>query len=573
MRLQQGDRIDGVMRVADRDDEEQGTEAPEDEYDELDYLEDEEPAAPPEKIVERVEKVVVKKRGFWTMLFGGILVASLGFLVARYDSVAPYMPDYVTDNLPDMPEPLDAIFRGTDAQAPIAANSQALADLRADTEARAGELASQIARTGEQVATLSSDLAAAKSGLSGATTDLTDVSTQLAALSDKLTGIDSALTGLSDDIGAKIAALDSRLGDLDTRLTGLVIPDTAPLEDGIASLKREFAALNDGLREVTAGMTAAMQAVETVRTRLDGIDVRVTTLEKRPVQENLSEDVIAAYERELDAVRRALADERSKIYQKLEEDRGEISRLFELERGRIESLVTEQRERMDKVVTEERAKFAASVDQESQRLDDAVKTQTGRIENMLEEAKSVVSDAFAAADMTRTMQAETNEAKKLAAAQTAVATIRGALEDGSPFAGELAALTDAGVDVPQGLARAAADGVVTQAALMDAFPAAARAALDSDRTGGTQGSDGIGGFLKRQLGARSVTPQSGDGTDAVLSRIEAALKARDLKTALAEAEALSDTAAAEMAGWIDLVAARQAALDGLSAVAAELNSN
>ncbi|MGV6849676.1 MAG: mitofilin family membrane protein [Marinibacterium sp.] len=553
--------------MADKTDNQTDMESDEDILDELDLTGEDSPPAPQERIIERVEKVVVKRRGFWTMLFAGILVASLGFLVARYDAVAPYVPEEVSQYIPDMPEPLQAIFRGSDIQAPIAANSQTLADLQSRTDALSDELSAKLADTRAELAALSAKVSDAATGVTGTAGEIGALQDELSAVTGRLDAVESGLSALRDDLSPKIDELTGALAALD-------IPDVTPLNEGLESLKREFAALNDGLREVTAGMTAATQAVETVRTRLDGLDVRVTTLEKRPVQDNLSDDAIAAYERELDAVRRALADERSKIYQKLDEDRGEISRLFELERGKIEKLVEEQRTQMDAVVSEERDKFAAVIDQERSRLDDTVGTQTSRIEALLNDAKSVVSDAFKAADQTRVMQAETAAAKKLAAAQSAVSDIRVALENGGSYAARLADLGDAGVDIPQALSGPAKDGVATQSALATAFPAAARAALAADRSDSpSEPAAGIGGFLKRQLGARSVTPQEGDSTDAILSRAEDALNKGNLSTAVAELQALQGASAAAMADWVKQAQSRLAALDGLNAVAAQLNSN
>ena len=73
----------------------------------------------------------------------------------------------------------------------------------------------------------------------------------------------------------------------------------------------------------------------------------------------------------------------------------------------------------------------------------------------------------------------------------------------------------------------------------------------------------LGAFLKRQLNARSLTPQTGTSTDAILSRAEAALTSGDLSTVLAEIADLTPAPAAQMAAWKALVEqklARQNAL-------------
>ena len=84
---------------------------------------------------------------------------------------------------------------------------------------------------------------------------------------------------------------------------------------------------------------------------------------------------------------------------------------------------------------------------------------------------------------------------------------------------------------------------------------------------------GLTGLLKRQLGARSVTPREGEDTDAILSRAEAALRAGDLGTALSEMEALPDVAKDAMDGWLQSAAARKSAQDAADALSTSLNSN
>ena len=121
----------------------------------------------------------------------------------------------------------------------------------------------------------------------------------------------------------------------------------------------------------------------------------------------------------------------------------------------------------------------------------------------------------------------------------------------------------ASVEVPAALSDVAADGVAQLSTLQAEIPDAARAALAAARATETDG--GLGGFLKRQLGARSVAPREGDDPHAVLSRLEAAVREGRLDAALAEAEALPSEAQAAMQDWID---AAQARVDAQSATEA-----
>ena len=99
------------------------------------------------------------------------------------------------------------------------------------------------------------------------------------------------------------------------------------------------------------------------------------------------------------------------------------------------------------------------------------------------------------------------------------------------------------------------------------------AALQAARAGedGTI-SGGLGGFLRSQLGARSVAPREGDDPDAVLSRAEAALKAGELQTALTEIETLPEEAKAAMSDWITSARMRAQAQSAVNALSQELNT-
>lgn len=155
--------------------------------------------------------------------------------------------------------------------------------------------------------------------------------------------------------------------------------------------------------------------------------------------------------------------------------------------------------------------------------------------------------------------------------RNSITRIRIALENGGAFADDLANLTEAGVDVPAALADRAAAGVPTLAALRDAYPDAARAALAAARAGGTTG--GIGSVLTSLLGARSLEPRAGDDPDAILSRAEAALRAGRMTDAIAEVDTLPEVARIEMNGWLTLATERATALAALDALAAQATAN
>ncbi len=181
--------------------------------------------------------------------------------------------------------------------------------------------------------------------------------------------------------------------------------------------------------------------------------------------------------------------------------------------------------------------------------------------------EGMTAEVAAAAEAARTaLEAAEAEAARLrdaaqAAAQevlmrAAAARLIAAVEAGSPLAPALDELVAGGVTVPGELADLSG-GVPLLAALQEAFPDAARAALAEARRNdaGETTMDRLGGFLLNATGARSLTPREGDDPDAVLSRAEAALRAGNVAGALAELDTLPPETRAPMAEW--QAAARQ----------------
>ncbi|MES2665560.1 MAG: hypothetical protein V4712_05635 [Pseudomonadota bacterium] len=166
------------------------------------------------------------------------------------------------------------------------------------------------------------------------------------------------------------------------------------------------------------------------------------------------------------------------------------------------------------------------------------------------------------------MKAEAQEIARKATAAAAIGRVQAALESGGPYA---AALVDLGpVDIPMVLRESATTGLPTLASLADAFPAAARAALDASLRAnmGESWSERVATFLRNQSGARSLTPREGTDPDAVLSRAEAALVAGDLATALTELQGLPEVGRTAMADWLALADAHLAAQAALTTLAA-----
>ena len=179
--------------------------------------------------------------------------------------------------------------------------------------------------------------------------------------------------------------------------------------------------------------------------------------------------------------------------------------------------------------------------------------------------QAMMVDAQAAADK---IKAEAEATSALARATLALAEVQAALDSGAPYAVALAGLAD----VPAVLSDHAQSGLPTLLNLTEAFPEAARAALDAALRAdmGQSWADRATNFLRTQTGARSTTARAGTDPDAVLSRAEAALRAHDLATALTEIAALPAPALAEMAAWQALAETRLAGETAVAGLAAAL---
>lgn len=346
----------------------------------------------------------------------------------------------------------------------------------------------------------SAGLAEQVTEIDGTVTTLNEAVSTLNGQLDETTVQVSSLQEAQSDGQAALEALTEQVG-------GISIPDLSGVEGGLGEVTQTVSSLTTNLGDTTA--------------RLSDVADRLTAIEKRPLTEALSEDVIGAYERELTELQGVIEDQ--------------------------QAAVGEQIAAQADILNEQRAELEA-----------ALAAQKEEVAALLEEAKAIEASAKAA---------ETS-----AQIQTHLAEVSTAIDAGEPFTEALDALKGLGVDPAPELADAGADGVPTMAALQTDFIPAARAALSSARE--SEGAaPGLGSFLQRQLGARAVTPQDGDGPNAVLSRIEAAVRSGDLKSALDEANALPDAAKSELADWLSAAQARQAAAQALSAMIADTSSN
>lgn len=207
----------------------------------------------------------------------------------------------------------------------------------------------------------------------------------------------------------------------------------------------------------------------------------------------------------------------------------------------------------------------AAFEADMQALRDQLSTQETDLQSMVEatraEAIAIEENAVATA--------------KRATARTVLAQVQTAIDSGAPLGALLSDLGGAlDEPVPDAL-QAVSDGAPTLQALQEGFPSYARSALSVARAEGVSGesSSGFGSFVKNQLGVRSVTPQEGDSTDAVLSRVEASVKGGQLNDALAEIAGLPEVVRGSLTDWVTQADARAAALDAVAQLSDKLNIN
>lgn len=193
----------------------------------------------------------------------------------------------------------------------------------------------------------------------------------------------------------------------------------------------------------------------------------------------------------------------------------------------------------------------------AQRLEDVASASQRRVEEAETEAAAASSSA--------------EEAERVAVLSAAVASIEAALTSGAPYAGAMGQIAENGtIDVPEILAANAEEGVPTLAVLRTEFTQSAGAAIRADIKAASVDAGPLnrfGAFLQQQVSSRSLTEQEGSTTDAVLSRVEARLKADDVPAALEEAKGLSEAARGAMDSWLSRATAHVEAGSALASFA------
>lgn len=117
---------------------------------------------------------------------------------------------------------------------------------------------------------------------------------------------DTGTAEFRESVETRVAAAESAAqGAQEAAAAAVQAGDLTSLKDGLAAL-----------REDVTGLGTRLDAVDA---RFAELTTRLDTLEKRPISEGVSDEAIAAYERELDTLREAIAAQRAEV-EKMSED-------------------------------------------------------------------------------------------------------------------------------------------------------------------------------------------------------------------------------------------------------------
>ena len=253
---------------------------------------------------------------------------------------------------------------------------------------------------------------------------------------------------------------------------------------------------------------------------------------------------------------------------------GEVLQVNELGYRDVEAQLPMQRDTIFRIASMTKPVTVAAamsmIEEGKLSLTDRVAGLGARVDEVGAEARRQIETAQATVD---TIQAEATTAISAAARSADFAQVQAAMAAGLPFAEPLDRLAaDPRLQIPEALNAAAASGIESLAELRDGFADSAHGAIRASILASS--GDGViarsRAFLEAQVATRSLTPQEGQGTDAVLSRMEEKLRQDDLNGVLTEAGQLPSEAAQAMSGWLAALKLRADAEAGLSALNAEL---
>lgn len=203
-------------------------------------------------------------------------------------------------------------------------------------------------------------------------------------------------------------------------------------------------------------------------------------------------------------------------------------------------------------------------------LDAAIEAVQGKLAELEAEVAAVKATAEAAT--VAGVKMSSGDANNMAAA-LAVAALERALQDEKPFEVELNAIKSVANDnaALDSLSAYAVTGLTSETSLLGQFDGLLESALVADLKGdGTSILDRFIGNAKSIISIRKTGNVEGDSAEAVLARMEVAVKAKDLAGAVETASALEGPAADVFADWLTSAQSRLAAKDLMRQVSADI---
>ena len=384
--------------------------------------------------------------------------------------------------------------------------------------------------------------------------------TVITSLDDRLSALEVAegqrleAGGLTPEIEARIAQLEGAPGtDPQTAETLSVLQaQLESLSGAQGAAEGQVAALLSQLESENAASAQVEALVAEVNGRLDEIasgsgEVRtsITGLDQRLT------DTTTAIEGEIAAVRTSVEE----VGGGVESVRNGISNV----RSEIDGV----RSNVEDVTSSVEA-LRGDLDGATGRLEDL----SGRIDDVSSRVDQVATSVDQNASQLNELATVVEESRSdtTIARAFAATNLRNAIDRGTSFAAELESYTAVAADpgAVDALREFAGRGVPTVAELVDRFPTVARDVIASDIEVEPDAGplDRILGSARRNLvTVRPTGEQAGDGTGAVLARMEEALKAGDLDRALAEGETLDPAPREAAEPFLENVRARRAAND------------
>ena len=141
--------------------------------------------------------------------------------------------------------------------------------------------------------------------------------------------------------------------------------------------------------------------------------------------------------------------------------------------------------------------------------------------------------------------------QELTSLKESIMALKKQIQSGKPFDEQIYKLADR-VELSEEFKRISTIGIIPIVELKSMFPQFARDTLSAihKNTDETNAKKKFFIFLQEKLGARSLTPRQGNDPDAILSRVEASIKADNFNDALSLLSTIPESGMIIMTEWI-----------------------